>query len=67
VPFKTYGTPIAGKCPTEEVEMASFFNKVGEITKHWDRPYCFQLEAIQKHLTRPARDIMREIGLGVEG
>tara|TARA_R100001086_G_C11825771_1_gene255298 strand:- start:133 stop:519 length:387 start_codon:yes stop_codon:yes gene_type:complete len=28
VPYKTYGTPLPGKQPTETVEMASFFNRL---------------------------------------
>lgn len=43
---------------------ASFFNRLAEVVKDWDNPFCMQLEYIigEEHLSPRARIIMQEIG-----
>lgn len=43
---------------------AAFFNELARITRGWDKPFCFQLQALVAHpqLTREGRFIMEAIG-----
>ena len=51
-------------CNMDEVEQSRFFNHVATITKSWEAPFCFQLEAIRRSpsLSEDGRKIMQEIG-----
>lgn len=45
-------------------QQAMFFNELAIIVEKWDRPFCFQLQALTNHpeLTDAGRSIMRAIG-----
>jgi hypothetical protein len=51
-------------CAMDDEEQAGFFNRIAEITKAWEAPFCFQLNAISesKHLNDDGRKIMAQIG-----
>lgn len=45
-------------------QQAMFFNELARIVRKWERPFCFQLQALTNHpeLTDAGRSIMRAIG-----
>jgi hypothetical protein len=51
-------------CNMFDYEQAEFFNKIAELVKDWQDPFCFQLQAIvdTNELSRDASNIMKQIG-----
>jgi len=51
-------------CSMDADEQAEFFNRVGLAVEGWDKPFCFQLQAIQDcpKLNHKARFVMHQIG-----
>ncbi len=51
-------------CSMDDHEMAVFFNTIAQVTKHWDNPIEFQLDALAKNkdLLSSGRLIMAKIG-----
>ena len=51
-------------CDYGQDEQAEFFNYLEQITNDWDRPFCFQLQAIidSRKITEGGRRVMRTIG-----
>ncbi len=51
-------------CSMDADEQAQFFEHVHSITKMWERPFCFQLQAIveSRFLTTGGKSIMELIG-----
>lgn len=51
-------------CRMDDDDQARFFSEVARLTNEWERPFCFQLQAIidNNNLTNEGKYIMESIG-----